>query len=415
MKPRASGYAGAVSPARDSRSRTLATGRLVGALFLLVAGSMIGCGGVADGGPIGSAITASLVGNVIDVAEPLASASGRADEPTVDLPPIRVSIDGRPEAVTQTDANGAFELTGDVAGNVTLRFETDGLNVATQLSVPADSIVSLRDIELSAAGVEVQSARQLDFVGTVRAADCAGGTLLVDDLANNPFEIALVEETIFSTEDGASVSCSAAAPGTRIAIDGIVMPGELGRVVALRIVVDPVPNTPLEGPRSLVVFGFAVAVSCNADGVTGRIDVQESFGRTRLRIAHDTSITRPDRTAIRCADVRLGDQVAGIGTLTPESRGEIRADRLIVSRRPRPAVRLRFVGYLTSLDCTTGALELFYRGTLTDFLLLPETVVTPALTCEELGLGDKLKGSGRLASDGSDVIEMLRVRVEPRS
>jgi hypothetical protein len=375
---------------------------------------MFGCGGNADGGPIGSAITASVVGNVIDVAEPAASASGGADEPTVELPPIRVSIDGRPEAVTQTDENGAFELTGDVAGDVTLRFETEGLNVATQLSVPADSIVSLNDIELSSAGVEVQSARQLDFVGTVRAADCAGGTLLVDDLANNPFEIALVEETIFFTTDGAPVSCSAAAPGTRIAIDGVVMPGELGRVVALRIVVDPVPNAPLEGPRSLVVFGFAVAVNCNADGVTGRIALQERFGRTRLRIARDTSIGRPDRTAISCGDVRLGDQVAGIGTLTPESPGEIRADRLIVSRRPRPDVTLGFIGYLTSIDCTAGALELVYGGTLTDFLLLPETVVTPALTCEDLGLGDRLTGTGRLASDGSDVIEMLRVWVEPR-
>jgi hypothetical protein len=301
-----------------------------------------------------------------------------------------------------------------VAGNVTLRFETDGLNVATQLSVPADSIVSLSDIELSPEGVEVQSARQLDFVGNVRAADCAGGTLLVDDLASNPFGIELVEETIFSAEDGTPVDCSAAAPGTRIAIDGIVVPGERGRVVALRIVVDPVPNAPLEGPRSLVVFGLAVAVTCNADGVTGRIAVQETLGRTRLRIARDTSIMRSDRTVIGCGDVRLGDQVAGVGTLAPENPGEIRADRLVVSHRPHPDVQLGFIGYLTSIDCTTGALELFYAGTLTDFLLLPETAVTPALTCEELGLGDKLKGTGRLASDGSDVIEMLRVQVEPR-
>lgn len=386
-------------------------------LLVGVALCSLGCG--ADGGPVGTGIVqASIVGNVVDVSQiaSLASAAASAGTPfQTELPPVEVSIDGRPGVATLTDQNGAFDLTGDVAGDVTLRFTTEDLSVTTELSVPADSIVSLTDVELSPAGVEVQAVRQLDFVGTVREADCAAGSLLVDDLSGRPFEIGLSAATTYEDDDGNAVACPAIAPGGRIAIDGIVDPDQPGTVIALRIVVGPVPSTPLEGPRAVPFFGFAVAVDCSGDGRRGRLALEDdTFGRTGVVIRADTSITRPDSTEITCDRIRVGDQVGGLGTWAKLFPGEIRADRMLVSSRPQPDKQLRFVGYLTKIDCTTGALELFFSGTLTDVVLLPTTVVRPERTCEQLALGDRLSGVGRLATDGSDAIEMTRVQVKKR-
>jgi hypothetical protein len=395
--------------------------RLLGVLLCLLTGAL-GCAGASDGGPIGTGIVqASIVGNVIDVTD-LASLDGASRvevaAPLQDatLPPVEISVDGRPDATARTDANGTFELVGDVAGDITLRFTTEDFSVTTALSVPVASIVSLVDIELSPAGVEVQSVRQLDFVAIVREADCASGLLQVDDLSGEAFEIDVQPATVFEDDDGTASTCTAIDADERIAIDGVVAPGAPGRVVASRIVIGPAPNAPLEGPRSLVFVGFAVALICNQDGTMGRLAIEDEIGRTSLRIARDTSITRPDGTEISCPDIRIGDQVGGLGTWSVREPGEIRADRLLVSHRPNPDVQLRFVGYITKVDCSTGAIELFFQGTRTDVVLLPITVIRPPAfrSCEDLSLGDRLSGVGRLAADGSDAIEITRVQVQKR-
>lgn len=394
--------------------------RLLWALLCLALGAF-GCAGASDGGPIGTGIVqASIVGNVIDVADVASLTSGASDlaAPLQDetLPPVEVSVDGRPDATARTDASGAFEIVGDVAGDVTLRFTTEDFSVTTALSVPVASIVSLVDIELSPAGVEVQSVRQLDFVATVRESNCAAGLLQVDDLSGEPFEIAVDADTVFENDDGSAADCSAIETGERIAIDGVVAPGVPGRVVASRIVIDPVPNTPLEGQRSIAFVGFAVAVDCSDDGATGKLAIEDEISRTRLRIARDTSITRRDGTELTCLDIRIGDQIGGLGTWGVRAPGEIRADRLLVSHRPNPDVQLRFVGYITKVDCRSGAIELFFGGTLTDVVLLPTSVLRPAEIggCEDLSLGDRLSGVGRLTADGSDAIEITRVQVRKR-
>lgn len=372
------------------------------------------CGG-ADGGPVGTGISASLVGNVVDVSVRSDAATGtaRSDDGAETLPPIEVRIDEVPDAVTHTNAEGNFQLAGEFAGALTVRFVTPEFEVSRELTVPAGSLVTLTDIELSPDDVEIQATRQLDFVAIVERAECESARLVVHDLggAADAYEVALLAETEFVRSDGEAAACADIVAGVRIAIDGLMSPGAERRTTAVRVVIGRNRPAGSQAVRSVPFLGRAVAIDCAA----GAIAIDDSQNRLRLRIVSSTIITRPNRTRIACTDIQLGDQVAGTGTLRVRRPGVIDASSLVVSRRTNPDVELRFVGFLTRIDCASGILDLLYQGTVSSLRLSPSTVITPPLTCDDLGLGDRVSGAGRVQPDDPDRIEASRLHVTRRA
>lgn len=368
--------------------------------------------GASDGGPIGSGISASVVGNVVDVAvlaDPATDIAQRAQGEEV-LPPVEVRIDGIPGAVTHTDAEGNFELAGDFQSTLTVRFVTSEFEVSHELTVPAGSLVTLTDIELSPDDVEIQAASELDFIATVDRVECESARLVVHDLgtADDVYEVVLLPETQFERLDGEPAACSDIAPGTRIAIDGVSSPGAALRTTALRVTIGRNrPSRPMP-VRSVPFLGRAAAIDCAA----GVIAIDDAQNRLRLRVSSSTVIARPNRTPIQCADIQLGDQVAGMGVLRLVSPGVIHATSLVVSRRTRPDIELRFVGFLTHIDCSSGSLELLYQGSVTSVGLSPRTVITPPLECADLRLGDRVAGAGRVLPDDPDRIVATRLHVK---
>ncbi len=182
--------------------------RINAVLGLLLAAALAACGGAnVDGGPIGTGITTSVVGNVVAVA---------GDGTTTDeLPPITVSLDEVPEVTATTDGEGNFALDGGFAGALTLRFRTAGVDAALPVDVPAGAVLVLSGIVLSPSSVEAEAGRQLGFVGRVTHVDCAAGVLDVEDRREPPrvFRVELLPETLVQRRGGAPASCADVAAG----------------------------------------------------------------------------------------------------------------------------------------------------------------------------------------------------------
>jgi hypothetical protein len=209
-------------------------------LALLVAVSCVGC--ASDGGPVGTGISSAISGNIVDVETDTATARKRAAAPP--LPPIRVSIDGLPNATTMADDAGNFVLSGAFDGAVTLRFTVPQYEVTQQLDVPAGSAVVLQDIELRPDGVGAQAARQLDFFGTVDLVDCTDGTLLIHErrAGGTQFLVHLDEQTSIENTAGTSQSCGAIRVGSTVAVEGSIAYATDRTITALVVTIAPASN-----------------------------------------------------------------------------------------------------------------------------------------------------------------------------
>jgi hypothetical protein len=381
--------------------------RLPVLLGLTIAAWIGGCG-AADGGPAGTGITSAVVGNVVAVDSFAAPAAAPA---AGGVGAIEVSIDEAPSATAATDPQGNFQLEGAFSGRIHLRFRTDAFSVERELVVPSGAVVALADIELSADGVDVQATHALDFVGTLTRIDCDAGALLVEALGSGavPFEIVLVPETEITKSDGQPGACADLALGARLAIDGSLESASGTRITALRIALGS--GLPQREPvRSLPFLGTAVAIDCESSTVV----IDDSVNRTRLALLPSTVIRRPNRRRLQCADILLGDQVAGIGALRLRSPGAIEAKSLVVTHLSRPGVELRFVGFLSSIDCTTGLLQLLYQHTVTEVRLTPATIIRPPLGCADLRLGDRVTGAGPVSAQSASQIDAARLNVQRR-
>jgi len=379
------------------------------ALFgLMLAACLASCGS-ADGGPAGTGITSTVVGNVVAVES---SASGGAASSAADLAAggvggVAVSVEEAPSVVAGTDQDGNFQLAGDFSGAVHLRFRTDAFTVEQPLVVPAGSIVALADIELSAGGVDVQATHELDFVATLTHIDCDSGAIEARGLGSGAvvFDILLVAETEITKSDGQAGSCSDLAVGSRVAIDGSLDTSET-TITALKITLGGSP--PGRDPvQSLPFLGTAVSIDCPS----GTVVIDDSVNRTRLALLPSTVIRRPNGRQLQCTDILLGDQVVGIGVLRLRSPGAIEAKTMVVTHLSRPGIELRFVGFLSSIDCTTGVLQLFYQHAVTEVRLTPETVIHPPLGCADLRLGDRVNGAGPISAQSPSQIDAARLNV----
>jgi hypothetical protein len=365
---------------------------------LLLAATLAACAG-ADGGPIGTGITTSVVGNVVDVADAGGTSQG--------LPPVTVSIDEAPELETTTDAEGNFALDGDFAGAVTLRFRTPDYAVTQPVDVPSGAVLVLSDLELSPGGVEAQAGRQIGFVGRVQAVDCAAGVLVVADRREPPneFRVTLLPETIVQRRGGEPASCEDVAPGDQLGIDGVVTL-RAGRVVtALRVVLaaEPAPPDPV---REVPFSGRVAAIAC----ARGALTLAGDEARTRLLLSAGTSLTRRDGTPLACEDLRLGDQATGLGRVRLARPGTIEATTVVVTPASRPGVELRVAGFVTLVDCTAGTFELADGDAVLLVHLTPDTVIEPPLACRDIAPGDRLTGVVRVREDERGAVDAVLLR-----
>jgi hypothetical protein len=349
-----------------------------------------GCG-ASDGGPIGTGITSSVVGNVVEAP-----------------PSLQVSLVERPEVTARADEAGNFRLEGDFAGDLTLRFAADGSEFLEPILVPRSSVLALSDIDLDAAGVEVQAAIRLNFVARVEEVDCAGGRLAVVDLSGDPpvFEIDIGEETEIVRRDGRATSCERIEAGRRVTIEGITDPDDGRRLLALHVALGTSRVEPAEPSYAVPFSGSVVAIDCEG----GSLGVANDFGRTSVVLDPEAKIERRGEGPIACADIALGDQAFGLGVLRLDDAGALRAAKVTVAAEPRRNRQVGLVGRIAAVDCASGALRLRYKRAFTDALLTAESEIEPDLACGDLRVDDRVSGKGRIRAAQPNVIEVVRLR-----
>jgi hypothetical protein len=377
-------------------------------LALLVAVSCVGC--ASDGGPVGTGISSAISGNIVDVETDTATARKRAAAPP--LPPIRVSIDGLPNATTMADDAGNFVLSGAFDGAVTLRFTVPQYEVTQQLDVPAGSAVVLQDIELRPDGVGAQAARQLDFFGTVDLVDCTDGTLLIHErrAGGTQFLVHLDEQTSIENTAGTSQSCGAIRVGSTVAVEGSIAYATDRTITALVVTIAPAPPGPPRQQVEVEFLGIISALDCGA----GFVVVDDSVQRTTVQLTART-LLRAASGAFTCRDLRLGDPVRGEGQIDLRMPGIIVATQLVVTGAPTTGRPLRFVGVVAAIDCAAGTLQVRDDETTVDVQLWSTTVITrrngQALACTDIQPGNRVQGAGQIAADPPGTLDATQITV----
>lgn len=377
------------------------------ALVLLVC--LAGCAGggiAADGGPIGTGITASVAGNVVAVV----ASSDTAQATAVALPEVTVSIDEVPGAETTTDAEGNFALDGDFAGALTVRFRSGDVEGTQSVDVPTGALVVLADVVVAPGTVDAEAGRQVGFLAHVLRTDCTAGTLVVEDDRKDArqFLVQLVDDTRLVRRDGGSASCGDVAVGARVAIDGVFSPdsGTGSVVTALSITLDAQRGTRPDVVEDVPFAGFVALVRCDA----GTLTVADADQRTRVRIGADTIIRNRSGAALDCGDVGVGDRVAGLGRLRVKQAGAIDATSIVVGTGAS-AVDVRVSGEVIGKDCAASILQLDDGDGVAAVRIGPNTVVEPDLACEEIPVGARVRGLGRVQPGEPDVILGVRLNV----
>jgi hypothetical protein len=207
-------------------------------LALLGLGLMLGS---CDGGSSGTGITTITEGNVASVVTSAtasspartgmaARAAGDTTAATSDtLAGIMVSVDGT-DVHDETDANGAFRLSGDYESEVTIRFSraADDIEASVAVNVPAGGTLGLNDVTLDAAsGSATPGSQSVFFAGTITGIDCTVGVLALvsqqrpDD--GDSYTVELASSAIVD-QAGRPVACSALATGDDATVSGAVNP-----------------------------------------------------------------------------------------------------------------------------------------------------------------------------------------------
>jgi hypothetical protein len=373
---------------------------------------------VSGGGPSGTGIssTSAISGNVVAVQDVTAGAA--SDSPSGTLPPIVVSIDGLPAATTMADSEGNFALSGNFPAALTLRFTVPQFQVTQQLDVPAGSAVVLQDIDLQPDGIVAQAARQLGFFGTVDLVDCTAGTLRVHDRGSDAkqFLVDLNAQTSYLDAAGAAESCAAIGVGITVIVGGSIAYSTTDRTITAAVVTitpqaPPPPGQQLEAQFS----GALAALDCTAGVVVVDNSVEQTTvpaERTTVQLTAQTRLTGATG-ALTCQDLQLGDSVRGQGQIKLAMPGVIVATQLAVIGPPSSEQSLRLRGFVTTIDCAAGALQLRDDGTTIDVQLSAATVITgrgQALTCADIQPGDRVEGLGQVAPD-TFTIDALQITI----
>jgi hypothetical protein len=199
--------------------------------------------GACDGGSSGTGITTLTEGNVASVVSSAASspaptsmasvaarADGAAGAAASDaLAGIAVSIDGT-DVRDETDASGAFHLSGDYASDVIVRFTRAAgqLDASLAINVPAGGTLGLNDVTLDAAsGTATPASQSVLFAGTITGIDCAAAKLVLVSQQRpedgDSYTVDLASSSIVD-QAGRTVPCSVLAPGDDATVSGAVNP-----------------------------------------------------------------------------------------------------------------------------------------------------------------------------------------------
>ncbi len=379
---------------------------LARAAILAAAASILGgCAG-SDGGPVGTGKIATLVGNVVSVE---AESTQRAAAAGGSVAEIDISVVGRPELATRTDADGRFTLSGDLSGRASLRFTTPSFEVTEEIDVPSGSVLVLADLELAPEGAVALTARQLDFVGRVVQTECEAGVLLVDDgrARDAQFLVRLASETRLARgPERVPVACSEIRPGAHVLVEGTVRIPSDGAIDALLVVVEPARGRPGGGPRTVAFAGRAAVVACERAGLV----LDDRGERTRLRLGETTAILDQGGSSIRCAEIGLGDLIVGEGVLDLSRPALVDAKRLTVREAGSSGNELRVFGFVAEVACDQRLLRIGERGGgLARIRLLPTTEIRPPLACEEIEVGLRAAAIGRPSREGRGTLEASRL------
>jgi hypothetical protein len=284
-------------------------------LALLVA-VLGGCS--ADGGPVGTGVSASSIsGNVVSVSSTPAAATG---DQTGTIASVRVTIDEVPGVQDTTGADGTFELDGDFSGSLTLRFSTSGFEATEALDVPAGSAIVLEDIQLAPETVQPRIVRQLRFYGKVVLTDCQSGILLVNDRRSlpNQFLVRLRPETNVVGADGQPLQCDAIPLGSSILAEGTIQPADR-TLNALNVVIGPPAAGQPQPVQGIRFVGDVALVNCNS----AMLLLTDVSGTSRLRLSNQTVIQDQAQQPLECADINVGDHVEGQGAIQIRKPGVI--------------------------------------------------------------------------------------------
>lgn len=203
------------------------------------------CG--SEGGVVGSGIsTATIAGNVVAVQESLIARAG--------VPRLEVRLE-EVDAETETNDVGGFELSGDFAGPLTLRFSTLGGRVLARLplDVPAGSLLELEDLEIGPqipGGVRPHEVRQRNVVGRVVQVNCEVPGFLLRDDRGRPFRVLLDDETeIVLRATGEPGTCADMAVGSFVRVEGTLRMTDAGPLLEAAEVTVSADRPPRAGPR----------------------------------------------------------------------------------------------------------------------------------------------------------------------
>ena len=337
-------------------------------IWLLACAALAACAS-SEGGVTGTGLTA-ISGNITVVREE--SVSGRDDA----LPfPIRVTIAEFPDITSTTDAEGIFQLSGEFAGAVTLRFSnaTDGAEIGPlPIEVPAGSQTVLENIEIHTAAppperVQPQAVRQFDVFGHADLIECdvdGSGTLLLSDDGRPPrqFMVALTADTEIVRRGGAPLTCADVRPGAALSVEGLLRRSDQ-TIIALRVVVAaPRPPRPGPSPRPERLRGVVHSVSCERGVI--QVDQGGTLDPVRrlVRLSEGTEFRcQPDaQPPCDCSAVAIGAPIGVAGTIFPERPGQVQADVVFLQSS---AVPIDLTGTITRLACDAGGLAVSEDGT----------------------------------------------------
>lgn len=342
--------------------------RAAGAALLSMA-LLLGCGGgiSSDGGVVGSGISA-VSGNVVGVQLDSSADAAAASASPLSLPPIRVSTEEDPDAVTDVDpTDGSFRLDVHATGQVHLVFAVDSAQPITailELDLPDNSEVVLQDVEVLGGEVFVRQ-KPLNFVGYVQSLDCASGRIeVVDRNPNgsslpNLFVLYLPEDGV-RFDDVPPIECSQIRIGDRLGVHAAFLRGretedDVPTIDGVEVELDP----PAGPPESIPMQRKGTLVQADCAG--GELKLQEmrrQFADVfNARISPTTQFVCGDEACAHgCADLKPGDNLEIRGRSALGRPDTVQADLVTVRSKPSE-FQAHVVGLVTAIDCVSGVMH----------------------------------------------------------
>ncbi len=283
---------------------------------LLMALVLAGCG-LADGGPIGTGIVASVSGNIVEaegVLQIVETGDATAATPLAQSGVV-VSIDEVPGAETTTDDEGTFVLEGEFAGALTLRFRNANVDASEPIDVTAGAALVLSGIEIRGTEISTDGVRTLNVLGQVAEIDCsAGELLLIERQHDRRLTILLNDDTVFvASSVGREIACSALTRDASIAVGGTPERGS-PTIHADLIRLDPTRGDQRPPEREEVHFhGMILQRDCSAPGI--RIRIRNRGEVFRIGFTDTTLLRNLNHEEIPCRALEVGSLITGMGFL----------------------------------------------------------------------------------------------------